>query len=82
MVRMLRIRSKVGPKGQTVIPKPVREELGLKAGDDVFIHTEGGRAVLEPATRRDALDVLLGLGPKRPAPKRIDWHSELGARYE
>lgn len=79
---MLLLRSRVGPRGQTVIPKPIRDALGLHAGDEVLLHVDGGKVVLEPATRPDALDRLLALGPNRKAPSRIDWKKELYERYE
>jgi AbrB family looped-hinge helix DNA binding protein len=41
--------SRVGPKGQVVIPKSMRDELGLSSGDEVdFVLEEGGVRV-EPA---------------------------------
>jgi antitoxin PrlF len=38
--------AKVTSKGQVTIPKPVRDALGLKAGDDLMFRVEGNRAVL------------------------------------
>lgn len=39
-------------KGQTTIPKKIRDELGLKPGDKLeFYLEEEGRVVLRPATR-------------------------------
>ncbi|MCA1819763.1 MAG: AbrB/MazE/SpoVT family DNA-binding domain-containing protein [Thermoplasmatota archaeon] len=38
------IRSKVGPKGQAVIPKPIRDALGIRPGDDVVFTGHGGHA--------------------------------------
>ncbi len=32
---------KVGPKGQVVLPKPLRNELGIQPGDDVLFEREG-----------------------------------------
>lgn len=32
---------KVGPKGQVVLPKPLRSELGILPGDDVLFEREG-----------------------------------------
>jgi AbrB family looped-hinge helix DNA binding protein len=32
---------KVGPKGQVVLPKPLRSELGIQPGDDVLFEREG-----------------------------------------
>ena len=35
---------RVGPKGQVVIPKAIRDELGIRPGDEVLV-TREGRAV-------------------------------------
>ena len=42
--------SKVGPKGQVVIPKAMREQLGLHPGDEVRFELEGRAVKVEPAT--------------------------------
>ena len=43
--------STITSKGQTTIPKSIRDRLNLKAGDRVdFVVEEGGRVVLVPAT--------------------------------
>jgi AbrB family looped-hinge helix DNA binding protein len=37
-------------KGQTVIPKPIRDQLGLKPGDAIdFIVVENGDVLIRPA---------------------------------
>jgi len=41
----------VTSKGQITIPKPIRERLRLKAGDQIdFVTDEAGRVVLEPGS--------------------------------
>lgn len=40
--------TKVDSKGRIVLPKEVRERLGITPGTEVDIHEEGGRAVVEP----------------------------------
>jgi AbrB family looped-hinge helix DNA binding protein len=34
--------TKVGPKGQVVIPKEIRDQLGIRSGERVRIDREGG----------------------------------------
>ena len=49
---MLRgMTSKVGPEGQVVIPKELRDELGLEPGDEVTFWREGDHVAVR---RRDA----------------------------
>lgn len=37
---------KVGPKGQVVIPKDLREQLGIEPGDEVTFWREGDQVVV------------------------------------
>lgn len=39
---------RVGPKGQVVIPKYIREELGLQPGDEVTFSREDSGVLVEP----------------------------------
>ncbi len=41
--------SRMGPKGQVVIPKGMRDLLGLSPGDEVDFVLEEGRVRVEPA---------------------------------
>ncbi|ACV48822.1 MULTISPECIES: AbrB/MazE/SpoVT family DNA-binding domain-containing protein [Halomicrobium] len=45
---------KVGKRGQVTIPKELRERFGIEGGDDVLIHEEAGKLVIEqPLTREE-----------------------------
>ncbi|WP_121820039.1 AbrB/MazE/SpoVT family DNA-binding domain-containing protein [Halostella salina] len=47
-------RRKIGERGQVTIPKELRERFGIKGGDDVVIHEEEGKLVIErPVTREE-----------------------------
>jgi AbrB family looped-hinge helix DNA binding protein len=46
---------RVGPKGQVVIPKELRDELGLEPGDEVSFWLEGDHVALRPAHLRRSL---------------------------
>lgn len=47
-------RRKVGERGQVTIPKEFRERFGIRGGDEVVIHEEEGKLVIEkPVTRED-----------------------------
>lgn len=44
--------SKLSTKGQVVVPKPIRDHLGLKTGDKLdFVILESGEVLLKPRTR-------------------------------
>lgn len=40
---------KIGPKGQVVIPKELRDELGIAPGDEVTFWREGDHVAVQPA---------------------------------
>lgn len=50
---------RVGAKGQVVIPKPIRDALDLKPGDEIHFELEDGAARLEPARSGRHLGGLL-----------------------
>jgi antitoxin PrlF len=54
-------KSRVSEKGQVTIPKPMRERLGIRPGEDVEFREEPGRLVIEKALARDAVDELYGV---------------------
>jgi AbrB family looped-hinge helix DNA binding protein len=60
---------KVGPKGQVVLPKPMRDRLGIKPGDEVLFD-EGDHEILvrKAKTRDEIIDGLRGAlaGPGTP----------------
>ena len=41
------IKIKVGPEGQIVIPKVVREFLGIKAGDEIVMEIRGKELLIK-----------------------------------
>jgi AbrB family looped-hinge helix DNA binding protein len=47
--------SRVGPKGQVVIPKRIRDQLGIVPGDDVDFALEEGAVRVEPVRFRPSL---------------------------
>lgn len=46
---------RVGPKGQVVIPKALRDELGIEPGDEVSFWRDGDHVVLRPTNARPPL---------------------------
>ncbi len=50
----------VGTKGQVVIPKDVRDQLGIQPGDRMRFWIEGDRLVAEPSRQTSTGTPLLG----------------------
>ncbi len=44
---MVKLQSKLGPKGQVLIPKPIREVAGLMPGLKVLLEVKDGNVVIE-----------------------------------
>lgn len=55
---------RVGPKGQVVVPKAIRDEIGLRPGDEVEVALEGEEIrVRRAATPKTIHDFLGVAGP-------------------
>jgi AbrB family looped-hinge helix DNA binding protein len=53
---MVKLRLKVGPKGQIIIPKILREKYGIRENDYVFIELRDNELVI---TRAPSIDETL-----------------------
>ncbi|MEM2933470.1 MAG: AbrB/MazE/SpoVT family DNA-binding domain-containing protein [Methanocellales archaeon] len=62
----MKLKVKVGPKGQIVIPKAIREKMGINPGDLVLLDIEGERAIVE-ATHYNPLEKLSEISRKAGA---------------
>jgi AbrB family looped-hinge helix DNA binding protein len=82
-VGMLRLKARVGRKAQVVIPQAVREGLGIRPGDEVTFHVEGGRAILEAVSGEEWLRRFLAIVPRKARPRgRVDWDALNESQYE
>jgi len=48
-------KRRVGERGQVTLPKDLREEFDISGGDEVEIHKESGKIVIERPVTRDEL---------------------------
>ncbi|MBI2077658.1 MAG: AbrB/MazE/SpoVT family DNA-binding domain-containing protein [Euryarchaeota archaeon] len=78
---MTRIRTRLGSKGQIVIPKAVREELGLSPGDAAFVFTHEGHAHIEKENARASWEEFFS-GPKKRLAKNVDFDAIFEESYE
>jgi antitoxin PrlF len=55
------MRSVVSEKGQVTIPKPLRDRLGIRAGEVLDFEEEAGRLVARKAASQDPVDAAYGI---------------------
>ena len=55
VVILVGMTHRVGTKGQVVIPKALRDELGIESGDAVSFWRHGDHVAVRPASQRRAL---------------------------
>ncbi len=65
------MKVEVGKKGYIIIPKSIRELVGIKEGDVLTLTVENGRIVLEPERRVSLSEVA----------KRLREHEERVRKY-
>ncbi len=65
------IEAKIGSRGQVVIPKPIRDQQGLKEGTRVTFHVEDGEVVVRRA--EEVLEEYLDEVDRQREPEDVDW---------
>ena len=70
---MVEVETKVGPKGQILIPKLLREEYNIMPGDDIIVReTEEGLLIEKPM--EDPVKVLEEISNKGKKITKINYH--------
>ncbi|MDP7494590.1 MAG: AbrB/MazE/SpoVT family DNA-binding domain-containing protein [Candidatus Undinarchaeales archaeon] len=71
---MLEIRSKVGSRGQIVIPKPIRDMFQIHSGERMSFRVENNEILMR---KEDGAKILRRIfnrfEDKEPEPSKIDW---------
>jgi AbrB family looped-hinge helix DNA binding protein len=66
---------KIDPAGRVILPKPIRDRLGLTAGADLEVEEAPGEIILRPVQQQPSLvkrdGVLIHRGK---LPKGYDWN--------
>ena len=76
--------SRVGAKGQVVLPKELRDVLRIMPGDKVTFTLEEGKIVLLPIRRKTASELLGALRSPHPidiVAAREDYQEHLASKY-
>ena len=55
------MRTVVSEKGQITVPKPLRERLGIRAGDQLEVTEDHGHLVLTKASDQDPVQAVYGI---------------------
>jgi antitoxin PrlF len=58
---LVRMRSTVSEKGQITVPKPLRERLGIRAGDQLDLTEEDGTLVARKTIASDPVAAAYGI---------------------
>jgi AbrB family looped-hinge helix DNA binding protein len=70
-VILLGMTYRVGPKGQVVIPKSIRDRLGISTGDEVVVEQDGREVRIrlqadDAEARRKRIQALRGISASAP----------------
>jgi AbrB family looped-hinge helix DNA binding protein len=55
------MHSRISEKGQITVPKPLRERLGIRAGDRIEFTEEHGGFLAKKTTDRDPVEAVYGI---------------------
>jgi len=77
---MLKLKSKIGPKGQVVVPKPIRDSFGLKPGGVVYFYAKDNEIRLGKSDE-EVLERFFSM-KKIHLPDNIDWDMEYYSQFE
>lgn len=69
---MVHLKIRVGPKGQVVLPKPIRDELEIRPGDELTADVVNGKVEIAPYDKHAVLDDFLETAGEFDVPENLD----------
>lgn len=78
---MIRLKSKIGERGQVVIPKPIREMFNLNSGGTVSFKVEDEKIIIEAKEGDEILEEFLSEIEKKKEPEEIEWDREYYSQF-
>ena len=79
----IRLKSRVGEKGQIVIPKPIREQLHISPATELLFDVEDDKVIMAKRSDREVISELLTRWKKKTLPpQKIDWDKLIYSQYE
>ena len=76
------IKVRVGPKGQIVIPKVVREFLGIKVGDEIVMEIRGKELLIKSKVNPEKFVDDFCSVAKRKLTEKVDLKKIIGEEVE
>ncbi|MEK6911741.1 MAG: AbrB/MazE/SpoVT family DNA-binding domain-containing protein [Candidatus Thermoplasmatota archaeon] len=76
------MKRKLGPKGQVVVPKEIREKLGLTEGSTLTFEISGDTILVRPEpSPEEIVERFLSVKGKKLR-RLVDWRSVLDEEYK
>ena len=76
------LKTRVGEKGQVVIPKPIREQLHIEKNTELEISVDDEKIVMKKKSDLELLNEIFNATPKMKLPKHIDWDALIYSQFE
>ena len=79
----IQLNSKVGEKGQVVIPKPIREQFNIQPDTEIVFDVEEEKIVLKKKTSSlDVFENFVNAVKKKKRLGHVDWDKEYYSQFD
>ncbi len=78
---MIKLKAKVGKRGQVVIPKPIRDMFNIHPANEVSFRVEDDKIIIESRDPETIFNEYVSEIEKKEEPKDIDWDSKYYSQF-